>query len=421
MQSNQRMFAMRNRMKTKISNKYIFVIALVVAFISINTFANNSAFSAKDKASKQAPMIGKLYWVGGNQLSRSNLDGGRFQVLIKDLDAPDGLVVNLASQTVTWTNMSNGPNGSLQRSNLHGKRLSGDGEFLVAPASFETGKEIELDPSTNKLYWADRDGKKVLRSNSDGSELEVFVDQFVDADGKTIALENPVGIALDLENRHLYFTDRFMARVMRAPLDVKGSTVRSDVSTLIKGDLETSRPIDIDLDIENQLMYWTDRGEHTVNVSNFDGSNHVVLINPDTLDIRDPIGITLELAKGTMVWTDMTTHKIYRNQLDGSQIQVLLEGEQLLDGLRYGPLGIVSKTIEPESGSAKGGEAVYVVGDNFVPGSTRVALGKNASTLVEVVDSNLLRFIAPAGQGLADLHIETPNGKATYKKAYRYR
>ena len=139
-------------------------------------------------AGTPAPTIGKLYWVGGNQLARANLDGSEFEVLVSELDAPDGLVVDLSQQMVVWTNMSRGPNGSLQRSNLQGEPLPGDGKYLVAPASFETGKEIELDTTNSKLYWADRDGKKILRANIDGSNLETVVARFKDSDGQTVAL-----------------------------------------------------------------------------------------------------------------------------------------------------------------------------------------------------------------------------------------
>lgn len=392
-----------------------------------------SSLAVADAVSREAePRIGKLYWVGGNQLCRANLDGSNFEVLVKDLEAPDGLVVSLPQQTVVWTNMARGPNGSLQRTDLHGKALQGDGKYLVDPGSFETGKEIELDTRDNKLYWADRDGMKVMRANRDGSNVEAFVHHFIDrdeidSDGKTIALENPVGIALDLENRHLYFTDRFMARVMRVSLDVAPvfvgqKSVRTDVETLFQGDRETSRPIDIDLDLEKGLMYWTDRGEHTISVAKLDGSKRKVIVDNDKIIIKDPIGISLDLASQTFVWTDMTTHKIYRANLDGSNIQTVLEGDKLLNGIPYGPLGIVTKAVEPESGSEHGGQQVFVVGENFVENATQVYLGKTRIENLKVADTNLLSFTAPAGKvGKVDLRIVTPAGETLLPNAYTYR
>ena len=380
----------------------------------------NNAF-AQQTAAQEGPTIGKLYWVGGNQLCRANPDGSQFEVLVKDLEAPDGLVVSLLEQQVYWTNMARGPNGSLQRSNLAGAGLEGDGKYLVAPGSFETGKEIELDTDTGKLYWADRDGKKVMRANRDGSEVEVFVEQFVDADGTTVALENPVGIALDLEQRQIYFTDRFMARVMRASLDQSPQSIRKDVQTLIRGNREVSRPIDIDLDLDAGLMYWTDRGEHTISVARLDGSDAKIIVDQNKTEIEDPIGISLDLAAQQMVWTDMTTHKIHRANLDGSQIETILAGESLLNGLPYGPLGIVTLALEPNRGSRLGGQEVAVIGSNFVVGNTQVMLGKELAKNVEVVDQTLLRFTTPPGKiATVDLTITTPLGSVSRDRAYTY-
>ena len=369
----------------------------------------------------QAPSIGKLYWVGGNQLSRANLDGSHFEVLVRDLEEPDGLVLDLLDNKVYWTNMARGPNGSLQRADLDGNAVVGDSSHLVQPGSFDTGKEIELDPLTNKLYWADRDGKKVMRANNDGSKVEIVVQRFRDRDGSIIMLENPVGIALDSHQRMIYFTDRFMARILRAPLDAEINNIRDDVETLVQGDKAIDRPIDIDLDVIRGKMYWTDRGSHRVLRANLDGSAVETLIDNDVLEVKDPIGIALDVATQTFVWTDMTTHKIYRSDFDGKNTQVLLQGEQLLAGISYGPLGITAATIEPQQGTANGGQRVAVIGDNFVPGKTSVHLNNKAAINVQVIDNNLLTFITPLGKaGSATLTVATPAGRVTLSNAFSY-
>lgn len=371
-----------------------------------------------------APKIGMLYWVGGNQLSRAATDGTAYEVLVSGLDAPDGLTLDLINNVVYWTNMSRGPNGSLQRARLDGSPVVEGEKHLVAPASFETGKEVEFDPVENKLYWADRDGKHIMRSNSDGSQLESVLHKFVD-NGKVISLENPVGIALDPVERHVYITDRFMGKIMRFNMAVpagENHDSRSDVAILIEPGSDEERPIDIDLDLENQRMYWTDRGVHQVLRAGLDGSGREVLVNQSMIAIEDPIGMSLDLAQGKIYWSDMTTHKIHRANLDGSGVEEIIGGERILNGVPYGPLGLQYRALQPEAGPTAGGGTVAVLGSNFVAGKTSVRLGAGQKIPARVISANLLTFATPPGKrGAVSLSVMTPHGETILENAYHYR
>jgi hypothetical protein len=373
----------------------------------------------------EAPRIGLLYWVGGNQLSRAHIDGSDFQVLVSDLDEPDGLVADPLNNIVYWTNMSfGGPGGSVQRARLDGSAVVSGEAFLVPPGSFQVGKEIELDKVGGKLYWADRDGRRIMRANTDGSDVQPVLSGFTSPDGKITELQNPVGIALDPVQRQVYMTDRFMGTVMRFGMDLPAGEShrdRSDVEILVQPRSAEDRPIDIDLDLENGQMYWTDRGVHQVLRAQLDGSNLEVLIDPGEVVIKDPIGISLDLASRKIYWSDMSTHNIHRANLDGSRIEHITGGSKLLNGVPYGPLGLQYKAIEPEHGSAVGGDRVAVMGAGFIPGKTRVRVGAGEAIQVEVVSEHLLHFTAPAGKaGRADLMVTTPHGEATLRNGYRY-
>lgn len=393
---------------------YLPMAAIVIGLLSTGAFAND-----------QAPRLGMLHWVGGNQLSRANTDGSDYQVLVSNLNLPDGLTLDLLNSTMYWSNMGYGPEGSVQRARLDGSPVVSGEEHIVAPGRFETGKEIELDPVDNKLYWADRDGKHIMRSNVDGSALESVLHSFTDEQGKVVALENPVGIALDSDRRQVYMTDRFMGKVMRFNMAMpanESNENRSDVEVLIAPRSTDDRPIDIDLDLENGLMYWTDRGVHQVLRARLDGSAPTVLVDKSKVAIEDPIGMSLDLANRKMYWSDMTTHKIHRANLDGSAIEEIIGGEKILNGIAYGPLGVQYRALEPEQGSVAGGETVAVLGSHFVKGKTEVTLGEQTSVAANVISSNLLTFTTPPGkQGMSALTVRTPHGEASLPNAYRYR
>ena len=90
-----------------------------------------------------------------------------------------------------------------------------------------------------------------------------------------------VGIALDVEGGKFYWTQKGgdnagQGRIFRANLEIpKGQTPqnRKDIEVLYE---DLPEPIDLDLDLANRMMYWTDRGDpprgNTVNRAPMDGA-----------------------------------------------------------------------------------------------------------------------------------------------------
>ena len=75
-----------------------------------------------------------------------------------------------------------------------------------------------------------------------------------------------VGITVDAGRGQIYWTqkgpdDAGQGRIFRANIEIpKGETAanRSDIEVLFDG---LPEPIDLELDLENRVMYWTDRGD----------------------------------------------------------------------------------------------------------------------------------------------------------------
>ncbi|CQD22039.1 Low-density lipoprotein receptor repeat class B [Mycobacterium lentiflavum] len=211
---------------------------------------------------------------GKQEMQAVSLDGTRVRTLIAQLDErPDGIVVDQSRGHVYWTNMGapdpgGGPrsetayarNGSLERADLDGtNRVT-----IVPRGAFTTGKQLAADFDAGVLYWCDREGMQVLRCNLDGSDLRPLVVTGVgDADAQTIA-NHCVGIAVDLERRLVYWTQKGApkageGRIFRAPLDLPVGVSprhRRDVELLWK---DLPEPIDLHL-FGGQTLVWTDRG-----------------------------------------------------------------------------------------------------------------------------------------------------------------
>ena len=61
--------------------------------------------------------------------------------------------------------------GSIERADLDGQNRM----MIVPQVVHFTPKRLHLDNKNDKLYWADREGMRVMRSNLDGSKIETLV------------------------------------------------------------------------------------------------------------------------------------------------------------------------------------------------------------------------------------------------------
>jgi len=203
------------------------------------------------------------------RIARINLADGSVRYLTDDTGiAPDGIVVE--GETVYWTTMGmpivnpdipgeKGRDYSRQNGGVHGLKLDGSPRFDVVPVGgVTTGKQLASDGS-GTLYWGDREGCKVSRVRVDGSGLEDIVINRPDDDGT----EECVGVAVDSKRGYVYWSQKGpskggQGRILRAKINLpQGETAetRSDIEVLW-ADL----PEPIDLHIEGDRLYWTDRG-----------------------------------------------------------------------------------------------------------------------------------------------------------------
>ena len=103
-----------------------------------------------------------------------NADGSDRKVMVSNCRYPDGIAVDVESGHIYWTNMGD-PNvndGSIERANLNGLNR----KVIVPAGGTYTPKQIHLDKENGKLYWCDREGMRVMRSNLDGSKIETLIE-----------------------------------------------------------------------------------------------------------------------------------------------------------------------------------------------------------------------------------------------------
>jgi DNA-binding beta-propeller fold protein YncE len=258
---------------------------------------------------------------------------------------PDGIVVDTRAGHLYWTNMGSSTatnDGFIERSDFDGKNVT----HIVPPGGTFTPKQLQLDEKSRKLYWCDREGMRVMRANLDGSNIETLVDtsEGDSRPGKDIR-KWCVGIALDVDGGKLYWTQKGPdnagdGRIFRANLEIpKGQSAanRKDIELLYES---LPEPIDLELDLANRTIYWTDRGDpprgNTVNRAPMDPAQGNGQKEPEIIfdHLMEGIGIALDRKGGRMFLTDLGG-SVYSANLDGSNKKTVLMAEGNLTGIVY--------------------------------------------------------------------------------------
>ena len=268
-------------------------------------------------------LTGKLYYVcgslsGAGTVKVINVDGSNEITLVegKEVIEPDGIELDTAGGKMYWTDMGLGGaadksvainDGRIMRANLDGSHI----ETVVPLGLTTTPKQLALDVAGGKVYWSDRgdvEGEnvnpKIMRVNFDGSALETIVSS---------DLMSPVGIAVDAAGGKVYFTDRYANNIKRANLD------GSDVEVVVRN---TEYPVDLALDLDNRVFYWTARQtggiyREDLDEKEIDGAS----LSPIITGLQSPIGVCLDRDNGRIFYTEVIfsseSGRIWQADLDG--------------------------------------------------------------------------------------------------------
>ena len=292
---------------------------------------------------------GRLFFldIASGRVLSMNPDGSDLRTIVSEgKQHPDGLVVDVAAGHIYWTNMgvsAKTNDGNIVRADLDG----GNPTHIIPPGATFTPKQIQLDEDTGKLYWSDREGMRVMRSNLDGSAIETLVETGHSEDDRRDPRNWCVGIAVDAEGGKFYWTQKGgdnagQGRIFRAGLSLPaGQTAanRKDIELVFDG---LPEPIDLDIDRSNRTLYWTDRGDpprgNTVNRAPMDapaGKRE----EPETVvtHLEEGIGLALDVKGGRMFLTDLAG-SVYVANLDGSNKKPLIGAEGNLTGIVYAEL-----------------------------------------------------------------------------------
>ncbi|XP_072036251.1 uncharacterized protein [Amphiura filiformis] len=171
-------------------------------------------------------------------------------------------------------------------------------EITLNSALYPAG--VEFDPVNQKIYFTDLTFGSINRFNLDGTEHEFLFLGFL-SDNKV-----PEGIALDIVNGRLFFTNR-------SNRTIEELTGLSESRVIIDENLD--KPRAIVADTTSSRLFWTDWGTNPkIERANMDGSGRRTLINSD---IIHPNGLAIDFQANLLYWCDAVLDRIEESDLNG--------------------------------------------------------------------------------------------------------
>ncbi|KAF4994645.1 hypothetical protein FGRMN_5642 [Fusarium graminum] len=284
----------------------------------------------------------------GGSILVGTSDAKPLKTLVSDQRMPDGIDISSSTGKLFWTSMGrlSENDGAVLSCNLDGT----DVKEIVPRGSAHTPKQLTIDEVNSKVYFADREGMRIMRCNFDGSDLEVLVQtgDHQDEQQRSDPTRWCVGITVSPSTGKFYWTQKGPSkggkgRIFRANIDMKSAEdarTRTDIELLFQ---DLPEPIDLEINDAESTLYWTDRGElpngNTINRAKVDvelkhegaskpGKHYEIL----SRGMHEAIGIKLDSRNRRMFATDLGG-AVYQFDMDGGNRKKLYEGSSAYVGI----------------------------------------------------------------------------------------
>uniref|UniRef100_A0A6Q2X199 EGF-like domain-containing protein n=1 Tax=Esox lucius TaxID=8010 RepID=A0A6Q2X199_ESOLU len=307
------------------------------------------------------PVLGKLYWTDGDNISMANTDGSNRSVLFTNQKGPVGLSIDFDTDELYWISSGN--------STISRCKLDGSGLEILEGVKGKLTKATSLAIMGEKLWWADqgtdqigtcdkKDGGnwKFLRNHTSPVMHMKIYNETVQK-GTNLCSNNNGGcsqlcLPTSPNTRACMCTAGYSLKSGQQSCEGVGSFLlysvhegirgipldpsdKSDALVPVSG---TSLAVGIDFHADNDTIYWVDMGLSTISRAKRDQTWREDVV---TNGIGRVEGIAVDWIAGNIYWTDQGFDVIEVARLNGSFRYVVIS--QGLDKPR-------AITVHPEKG-----------------------------------------------------------------------
>ena len=169
----------------------------------------------------------------------------------------------------------------------------------------------ERATAQNKVYWteAGQIEARIRRANLDGTSVQTLLFDPVGSGTGNAQLSFPTSIQLDRQNQQMFWVDFGLDRISRASFT--GAGVQTVFQAASTASLRAST-----LDVPNNRLYYSNFGNDTISRVNFDGTGNTTILTLPSASI--PLGLSLDAAAGHIYFTDNGANMVRRVNLDGT-------------------------------------------------------------------------------------------------------
>ncbi|XP_023125210.2 low-density lipoprotein receptor-related protein 1 isoform X1 [Amphiprion ocellaris] len=285
------------------------------------------------------PLLGKLYWTDGDNISMANMDGSNRTTLFTNQKGPVGLSIDYEKEQLYWVSSGN---STINRCQLDGSNLQ-----ILEGVKGKLTKATALAIMGDKLWWADqgtdqigtcdkKDGGnwKVLRNNTSPMMHMRIYDEDVQKARINLCSNNngdcsQLCLPTSPTTRACMCTAGYSLKTGQQSCEGMGSFLlysvhegirgipldpadKSDALVPVSG---TSLAVGIDFHAENDTIYWVDMGLSTISRAKRDQTWREDVV---TNGIGRVEGITVDWIAGNIYWTDQGFDVIEVARLNGS-------------------------------------------------------------------------------------------------------
>ncbi|XP_066585000.1 protein cueball isoform X2 [Prorops nasuta] len=193
---------------------------------------------------------------------------------------------------------------------------------LVGEAKIADAADLSsaaYDDTTHTMFLSDTKGNYSLFSN-DLKQAEFQPKPILKRENGSYIF----GIAFHVKSRTLFWTDAGLSAIVKMHIPLNGPPGEPKVLH------DHLNPRGIALDVCNSHLYWTnvDGSNSSIERSSLDGTNRTTVLSKE---LYEPLGITIDHAEGRLYWTDDKEgihYQIESSDLDGSSREIVHRGRR---------------------------------------------------------------------------------------------